>query len=118
MKSQNLPIRYPFADVFIYVYNRTRNGFCYRNQWGGWVEGAIRSMDLSGGTKLVPFGDFETRISVDMIRYLNESGYTNWKHIGVTQWYNHFYDYAQYEYKFQLLPRLYAPAMPFKLDII
>ena len=73
-------------------------------------------MDLSGGTKLVPFGDFETRMSVDMVEYLNESGYPNWKYIGVTQWYNHVYNYAQTEYKFQMIPRLYAPAHPFRLD--
>ena len=114
MKDENF--RYPFADIFIYVYNQTQNKFRYRNMWGNWIKGGVRSMDLSGGTKLVPFGDFKTRMSVDMIKYLDESGYTNWKYIGVTQWYSHIYNYAQTEHKFQLIPLLYAPAHPFRLD--
>ena len=75
-------------------------------------------MDLSGGTKLVPFGDFETRISVDMVRYLRESGYSNWRYIGATQWFNHVERQEQTEYKFQLTPQLYAPAYPFRLEDI
>ena len=113
---KDLPIRYPFCDVFIYVYKKEDNSFHYRDTWGEWVKAGLRSMDLSGGTKLIPFGDFEMRISVDTIRYLNESGYPNWKRIGVTQWYNHFLNWAQTEYKFQLLPRLYSPALPFRLE--
>ena len=118
MKEENLDIRYPFADVFLYVYNQSLNKFRYRNQWSQWVKGGVNSMDLSGGTKLVPFGDFKTRMSVDIIQYLNESGYTNWKYIGVTQWYSHTENYRQNEYKFQLTPRLYAPAYPFRLEPI
>jgi len=114
MKEENY--RYPFADIFIYVYNQTQNKFRYRNIWGKWIKAGIRSMDLSGGTKLVPFGDFKTRMSVDMIEYLNESGYQNWKYIGVTQWYSHVNNYAQTEHNFQLIPRLYAPARPFRMD--
>ena len=114
MKEENY--RYPFADIFIYVYNQAQNKFRYRNIWGQWIKAGIRSMDLSGGTKLVPFGDFKTRMSVDMIEYLNESGYQNWKYIGVTQWYSHVNNYAQTEHNFQLIPRLYAPARPFRMD--
>ena len=115
---KNLPIRYPFADVFIYVYNQTRNEFRYRNQWKNYVKGGLRSMDLSGGTKLIPFGDFETRISVDMKRYLSECGITNWQHIGATQWYNHAKNYRETVYKFLMTPELYAPAYPFRLESI
>ena len=119
MKDQ--PIRYPFADVFIYAYNQTEKKFRYRNWRRDFIKGGIRSFDLSSGTKMVPFGDFKTRISVDMTQYLDDYddyGSTNWRHIGVTQSYNHVYDKHQPEYKFQLTPRLYAPAYPFRLESI
>ena len=115
---KDLPIRYPFADVFIYAYNQTENKFRYRNDWKNWTKGGIRSFDLSTGTKMVPFGDFQTRISVDMTHYLDDIPYTNWRHIGVTQWYNHVNNYLQTEYEFQLTPELYAPAYPFRLESI
>ena len=115
---KNLPIRYPFADVFIYEYNQTRNEFRYKSQWKNWVKGGLRSMDLSGGTKLITFGDFKTRISVDMKRYLRVCGYNNWQSVGVTQSYNHAKDDWQTEYKFQMTPKLYAPAYPFRLESI
>ena len=119
MKDQ--PIRYPFADVFIYAYNQTEKKFRYRNWRKFFIKGGIRSFDLFSGTIMVPFGDFKTRISVDIPQYLyyyDDYGCKNWKYIGVTQSYNHVYDYRQPEYKFQLTPRLYAPAYPFRLEPI
>ena len=94
------PIRYPFADVFIYAYNQTEKKFRYRNWRRDFIKGGIRSFDLSSGTIMVPFGDFKTRISVDMTQYLDDYddyGSTNWRHIGVTQNYNHLYNKHQPE---------------------
>ena len=115
---KDLPIRYPFADVFIFAYNQTENKFRFRNQWRTWTKGSIRSFDLSSGTKMVPFGDFKTRISIDMGQYLDDYPFPNWRHIGVNQYYNHVKNYIQPEYEFLLTPRLYAPAYPFRLESI
>ena len=115
---KDLPIRYPFADVFIYAYNQTENKFRYRNQWRNRVKGGIRSFDLSTGTKMVPFGDFKTRISVDMTQYLDDCKYTNWRHSGATQRYNHVKHHRRPVHKFQLTQQLYAPAYPFRLESI
>ena len=119
MKGRKNPWRYPFCDIFIYVYNKTDNMYVYKNRWRKyefWGKVGFRALDLSGGTKLTPFGDFEMRVSVDIIRYLEESGYENWRNIGVTQWYNHLDNYRVRTYNFQIIPRLYAPALPFYLD--
>lgn len=76
----------------------------------------LKTLDLSGGTQLIPFADFKMRVSVDIIRYLDETGYKNWRNTGLTPWYNHFGNYMSETHKFQLIPRLYAPALPFRLD--
>ena len=84
-----------------------------RNQWRKWVRTGWKTLDLSGGTKLVPFGNFEMRVSVDIERYLAEA-FNNWRYVGVTQWYNHFGNHRAKEVSFGMVPRLAAPALPFK----
>ena len=116
MKGHKNPWRYPFCDVFIYVYNKSRGLYVYRNFWSQFQPSGLKSLDLSGGTILIPFADFEMRVSVDITRYLEATGYKNWQNVGVTQWYNHVGNYQTKEYKFLIPPRLYAPALPFGFD--
>ena len=116
MKGYKNPWRYPFCDIFIYVYNKTDDLFVYRNFWRTFSPSGLKTIDLSGGTQLIPFADFKMRVSVDIIRYLDDTGYNGWRNIGVTQWYNHFENRRAKTYKFQILPRLYAPALPFRMD--
>ena len=61
---------------------------------------------------LTPYGDFEMRISTDIIRYL-DSCFKNWRYVGLTQWYNHTANYRMKTVSFEIIPRLYAPALPF-----
>ena len=111
MKGKKNPWRYPFCDVFIYVYNSTDDLYVYRNQWRKWSgPSGFKTLDLSGGTKLTPFGDFQMRISLDILRYL-DFYYKTWRYVGVTPWYNHWYGGMVKMVKFEMIPRLYAPAV-------
>ena len=106
------PKRYPFCDIFIYVYNVTDSLYVYRNIWRQWSSQGLKTLDRSGGTMLTPYGDFEMRISTDIIRYL-DSCFKNWRYVGLTQWYNHTANYRMKTVSFEIIPRLYAPALPF-----
>ena len=113
MKGTINPWRYPFCDIFIYVYNKTDDMYVYRNKWRKInPKAGLRTLDLSGGTKLTTFGDFEMRVSLDVLRYINDY-YKNWRYVGVTQWYNHMGNYMVKTVPFEMIPRLYAPALPF-----
>ena len=111
MKGNKNPWRYPFCDIFIYVYNSTDDLYVYRNQWRKWSgHSGLKTLDLSRGTTLTPFGDIEMRISLDILRYLDVY-YKTWRYVGVTQWYNHWKNRRQTEVQFEMIPRLYAPAV-------
>ena len=104
-------VRYPFCDIFLYRYSRRDALFVYTGGWRTLSNNGFKTLDLSGGTMLTKFGNFEMRISLDILRHL-DAYYGNWRYVGVTQWYGHYRVGKRKEVEFKLSPALYAPASP------
>ena len=104
-------VRYPFCDIFLYRYSRKDALFVYTGGWRTLSNNGFKTLDLSGGTMLTKFGNFEMRISLDILRHL-DAYYGNWRYVGVTQWYGHYRVGKRKEVEFKLSPALYAPASP------
>ena len=111
-KLRDLNVRYPFCDIFLYRYSRRDELFVYAGRWRTLSNNGFKTLDLSGGTMLTTFGNFEMRISLDIIRHL-DAYYGNWRDVGVTQWYGHYRVGKRREVEFRMTPALYAPASPF-----
>ena len=111
-KLRDLNVRYPFCDIFLYRYSRRDELFVYTGGWRTLSNNGFKTLDLSGGTMLTTFGNFEMRISLDIIRHL-DAYYGNWRYVGVTQWYGHYRVGKRREVEFKMTPALYAPASPF-----
>ena len=105
-------VRYPFCDIFLYRYSRRDALFVYTGGWRTLSNNGFKTLDLSGGTMLTKFGNFEMRISLDILRHL-DAYYGNWRYVGVTQWYGHYRVGKRREVEFKMTPALYAPASPF-----
>ena len=105
-------VRYPFCDIFLYRYSRRDELFVYTGGWRTLSNNGFKTLDLSGGTMLTKFGNFEMRISLDILRHL-DAYYGNWRYVGVTQWYGHYRVGKRREVEFKMTPALYAPAFPF-----
>ena len=60
-QNDEVPIRYPFADIFIYAYNEDHDLLTYTNQWKDLVpgKGFNASFKWPNGTVLTAFGNFE-----------------------------------------------------------
>ena len=111
-KLNDLNVRYPFCDIYLYRYSGKDELFVYTGRWRTLSNNGFKTLDLSGGTMLTAFGNFEMRISLDIIRHL-DAYYGNWRYVGVTQWYGHYRVGKRKEVEFKISPALYAPASPF-----
>ena len=113
------PFRYPFADVFIYAYDEEHDILAYTNKWKDLVPGVgfIPSSIWPKGTILTTFGDFEMRISIENEKYLESLFSSNWDEVGVTQWYDHYNNFAQGTTAFKIPEALHCPARPFSLPL-
>ena len=70
-QNDTVPLRYPFADVFIYAYDEEHDILAYTNKWKDLVPtgtGFNPSSKWPNGTILTEFGNFE--ISGDLRRVL------------------------------------------------
>ena len=110
------PWRYPFADIFIYTYDKEHDILAYRNQWRKLRPGLgfNATMKWPKGTVLTRFGDFKARISVENKKYLYLLS-KNWYNVGLTQWYDHYNNYLSHERAFEIPQFLYSPAKPFSI---
>ena len=115
MIENNVSYRYPFADIFIYTYDKNYDIWTYRNQWRTWWAGIgfNASSKWPNGTKLTKFGNFQMRVTVDNRRYLEKAVAENWYDVGLTPWYDHYNSVQKDTIAFELTPRLYLPALPF-----
>ena len=120
------PFRYPFADIFVYSYNKTYDVYTYRKENAfhkifynkGFKPVKNATQRWPQGTKLKTFGDFKMRVSVDNRRYLESLFSLNWYNIGITSAYDHYNDAFKFPISFRIPQRLYSPAMPFCLSTV
>ena len=106
---------YPFADIFIYAYDKKYGIWAYRNHWRKWSSGiGFNATSMwPDGTVLRPFGNFQMMVSVENVAYLEKKFGPTWFDVGVTPGYDHFNNYKTSTKAFEISPRLYAPALPF-----
>ena len=117
MEHKKNPWRYPFADVFLYSYDERYDIWAYNNQWRKLIPGTGFNATLKwpNGTTLTSFGDFEMRISMFHEQYLQTQYKSNWRDVGVTQWYGHYNLGVKETTEFEIPQNLYCPAKPFSL---
>ena len=114
MEKRNVSYRYPFADIFIYTYDKEYDIWTYRNIWKKWWTGIgfNATFKWPNCTKLTNFVNFKMRVSVENTKYLEKAVAPNWYDVGLTPWYDHYNGLMKGTTAFELTPRLYAPALP------
>ena len=114
--------RYPFADIFMYKYNKDENIYSYRNQWkdskrsDGQTWGQIgfdASLKWPNNTGMKKFGYYQMRVSIDNKKYLEKAFGPKWNDIGVTPWYNHYKNHLLKTISFEIPSKMYGPAVPY-----
>ena len=116
MRVKQNPWRYPFADIFIYSYDKKYdilNNKEWRYRQKGY--GFNATVKWPHGTKLSTFGDFEMRISTETEKYLQFLYSSDWRDIGLTSLYDHWNLYMPKQIAFKIPPNLNCPAKPFSL---
>ena len=97
-KNDADPLKYPFVDVFIYQEHPRHHILTYRNGWRdikflGEYPGEVGfdpSIKWPKGTKLVDFGNYKMRVTIDSKKYLEERISPNWYQVGISPWYDHY----------------------------
>ena len=114
------PFRYPFADIFIYAYDQKHDILTYTKwKWRNWLPG-VGFDPLSkwpNGTTLTAFGSFEMRISIKNEQYLQSLFSSNCMEVGVTQCYDHYYNFPIVTTAFRIPQTLLCPAKPFSIPL-
>ena len=116
MQGKQNPWRYPFADIFIYSYDKKYN-LLNNEQWRGIQDGIgfNATVKWPKGTTLTRFGDFEMRISTENEKYLQLQFSSNWRDVGVTSWFDHWNIRQEKTTSFKIPQNLYCPSKPFSL---
>ena len=112
-KDDEDPWRYPFVDIFIFQEHPRHHILTYRNGWRdikflGKYPGEVGFDPLikwPNGTKLVNFGEFEMRVSIDNGKYLEERISSDWRDVGVTPWYDHYTNRPLNIIEFDIIPK-------------
>ena len=114
------PQRFPFCDILMYRYNKSRHVFELRQEKGRlWFPDLYHDVSLHGviaganGTYLHKFGDFQMRVAFDAEKVLSREMGKNWWNVGVSPNFNHRTLKELKAKKFLLTPELYLPALPF-----
>ena len=119
-QNDTVPLRYPFADVFIYAYDEEHDILAYTNKWKDLVPtgtGFNPSSKWPNGTILTEFGNFKMRIAIENEKYLHSLFSSNWAEVGVTQWYDHYNNFGKGTTAFKIPDALYCPAKPFLMPL-
>ena len=114
-KNDADPLKYPFVDVFIYQEHPTHHILTYRNGWRdlkffGKYPGEVGfdpSIKWPNGTKLVDFGNYKMRVTIDSKKYLEKRISPNWYQVGVSPWYDHYTNNLMNMWEFELDASLY-----------
>ena len=93
MQTFEDPWRFPFCDLFIYRYNKSKKKYFFKQKQARlWWPNNFYDDSLASpnGTYLKKFGDFEMRVSIDSESVLERQMGTGWRYIGTLHNFNHY----------------------------
>ena len=113
MKLNKVVWRYPFADIFLFNYNKSDNTLTYANEvlrsW--WPDEYYIAPNFS--TYLTTFGNLKMRTLKGSEDFLIRNYGTNWRQIGQTVPFAHYTLTKPKPVKFLVNSDLLVPAEPF-----
>ena len=104
----------------MFSYDKKYDHIAYKkNNWRGMYPGVgfDKAYIWPNGTKLVQFGDFKMRISIENENFLNKQYPSNFMNVGVTHVYDHLRQthFTRPKVTFEIPQTLYPAALPFRL---